>query len=105
LSSTDITLTSTAGNGSAEIIPPLGSPTAFTATGAVQTYTTPILGVYTPIAVGGSGGTGEAFNYANNPGGRAAQTTSSITLPAALTLDVAVGNEGATGIGRRTRPL
>jgi hypothetical protein len=65
LNSATITLTSTPGNGSAGIIPPIGGGTTFNSSGVVQTYTTPVSGTYTLIAVGACGGTG----FPDNAGG------------------------------------
>ena len=70
---------------------------AFAYTGAIQTYTVPLTGIYDITAAGAEGG--EAWAHGLSAGGLGAVLSGEVMLTAGTTLDVVVGGMG--GYGRR----
>jgi hypothetical protein len=64
-------------------------------TGAIQTYTAPLTGLYEIIAAGAEGG--QAASRGFGPGGSGAVLSGDVMLTAGTTLDVVVGGQGETG--------
>ena len=68
---------------------------AFAYTGAIQTYTVPLTGIYDITAAGAEGGE-SAQLFA--PGGFGGILSGDVMLTAGTTLDVVVGGQGGTGL-------
>jgi hypothetical protein len=65
----------------------------FNYTGAIQTYTIPVSGVYQIVALGADGGTGVGAS-----GGSGVSITGNVLLSAGTVVDIVVGGAGKTGI-------
>ncbi len=68
---------------------------AFTYTGAIQTYTVPLTGIYEITAAGAEGG--QAASRGFGPGGSGAVLSGQVMLTSGTTLDVVVGGQGGSG--------
>ena len=68
---------------------------AFAYTGAIQTYTVPLTGIYDITAAGAEGG--QAASRGFGPGGSGAVLSGDVMLTAGTPLDVVVGGQGGLG--------